>query len=383
MRAALVYALLTTGMALGWQALTVHFNYGGDWSALFDTGGYTEAPRAIADEGVYRFPGSPGYDGQYYHFIAHDPLLLGDTARYVDNPRLRWRRILIPGLAFLFAGGDGERIDSAYGVVVLAFVFLGSLWLARWCARCGLHPAWCVTFILVPGVLVSLDRYTVDVALAALCIGFAWYGVERCSLAVFAVLALAPLARETGLILAAAFGAHALWRRNWRAAAFAGAAAVPFGAWLWYVSMRTVPDQTVFASWVPFRGLIERTLHPFPDSVATRWLFTAAVLECVAVVGIWLAVALAFRLLWKGRRDLLAIAAALFATVFVAFLAQPQAWAGVYTFGRTMSPLLIWLALMGAASRQWPFVLPLAMTVPRLLFQLGPQWWRIVHGLLH
>jgi hypothetical protein len=386
----LLWAALATGAALGWQALTVRFNYGGDWSALFDTGGYTAAPGRIAGEGVYRFEGSAGFDGQYYHFLAHDPLLRGDTARFIDNVRLRWRRILLPALAFAAAGGDPERVDSAYSAVVLAFVFLGTWWAARWCAGCGRHPGWCLVFLLVPAVLVSLDRYTVDVALAALCVGFARLGRALddgepsgtgSAWGVVAVAAVAPFARETGVVLAGALAIHWLLQRNWRRAALACAALAPYGAWLWYVAARAGRDQTVFASYVPFRGLMVRTLDPLQGPLGTRWLFTAAVLDYVGVLGIWLAAALVAVLLWKGKRDLVTIAAALFTVVFVAFLEQPQVWAGVYTFGRTMSPLLIFLALAGAARRWWMLLLPLAMNVPRLALQLEPQWAGIRHGI--
>jgi hypothetical protein len=42
---------------------------------------------------------------------------------------------------------------------------------------------------------------TVDLPIAAACVGFVWYG-GRSGKAVYGVLALAPLIRETGMILA-------------------------------------------------------------------------------------------------------------------------------------------------------------------------------------
>lgn len=375
----LVWAALAAGAALGWQALTVRYNYGGDWSALFYTGQSTAVPPQIAQEDVYRVNDATGYDGQYYHMIAHDPLLRGETMRFLDNPRLRWRRILLPALAYGAAGGESDRVDSAYSAVVLGFVFLGALWTARWAVAWGRHPAWGLMFLAIPAVAVSLDRYTIDVALAALAVGFVAEGRAGFSLA---ILVLAPLARETGVILIAAYALDAALRKEWRRVALAGAASLPWIFWLLYVARRTPADATVFASWVPFYGLIGRTLHPIQDSVATPWLLRAAILEYVGILGMWVAVALAAALLWKGKRDLTALAAALFAAVFIAFLGQPQAWSGVYSFGRTMSPLLIWLALAGVASGRWVFLTPLAMTMPRILFQLSPQWRGIWHGLM-
>ncbi|HWB87180.1 MAG TPA: hypothetical protein VG675_23755 [Bryobacteraceae bacterium] len=382
MRPPLVYALLGCAVALGWQALTVTYNYRGDWSSLFDTGAATAVPPQIAGEGVYRFAGSQGYDGQYYHFVAHDPLLLHGFASYVDNPRLRWRRILVPALAFLAAGGQADRIDSAYAIVILGFLFLGIFWLSLWCSHTGLHPAWGLAFLLVPGVFVSLDRFTIDIALAALCAGLIYFAGKR-SWPVFIVLALAPLARETGIILIAAYVVWAALRRDGRAALYASLSVLPYAVWLPYLARHTAADQTVFASWMPFYGLAMRTLHPFVDSVATHWLLIAAVLDYVAILGMWVAVVLAAWLVWRRSTGLPEIAAVLFTVVFVAFLSQPQAWSGAYSFARTMSPLLFFLAVVGAAARRWVFLLPLVMAVPRLLFQLGPQWKGILHGLVH
>ena len=45
-----------------------------------------------------------------------------------------------------------------------------------------------------------------------------------------------------------------------------------------------------------------------------------------------------------------------------------------------MSPPLIFLALIGVAMRSWICALPMAAAIPRILWQLGPQWRGILHG---
>jgi hypothetical protein len=375
------YAALAALLVLLWQALTVHFNRQDDWSSLFHTGGFVAMPPAIAPEGTFRFRDEPGYDGQFYHFIAHDPFLRGDTRRFVDNPRLRWRRILVPALAWLLAFGQSDYIDSTYAVVILAFVFLGVYWASAYCAGCALHPAFGLLFLVAPAVLVSIDCFTVDVALAALCCGLAWYGITGPSWRLFAILALSPLARETGVALIAAYVVYTAWRKDWRGVLLGLVAACPYALWLAWLGRHTGPDSTVWASFIPFHGLLDRTLHPVQYALASAWLRIAAILDYLAVLGIWLAVALAARLAWKRRQDLLYVAAILFAAVLVAFLDQKQAWSEASAFARTLSPLLIWLALIGAAERFWQNCLPLAMAAPRLLFQLEPQWHGIVHSV--
>ena len=380
-RQSLYYAALCALIVLFWQALTVHFNYEDDWSALFYTGAFTPQPPAVAEEGIYRFANSSGFDGQYYHFIAHDPFLRHGTQRFVDNPQLRWRRILIPLLTWAVAFGQSDYIDSTFFGTILAFVFLGAWWLARFCKLHGLSAAWGLAFAAVPAVLVSIDRSTVDVSLAALSIGFIVAADSGPPWLLYLILICAPLARETGVVLNVAYVIYALTRKSRREALIGAGTTVPWLAWLTYLDARTVADQSTFASFIPFEGLIGRTLHPVQFEIATHWLRTAAVLEYIAVLGIWAAVALTARLAWKRRWNLTAVSCFVFAGIFVVFLGEPEAWASAYAFARTMSPLLIWLGLIAIAGRSWIDLAPLAMTIPRILFQFGPQWHGILHGL--
>ena len=146
--ACIVYALLSVGLCWTAQALTVHYNYQGNWTALFQTGPRRPTPPALEFENIYKFEKTRGYDGQFYHYVAHDPLLTKRFSKHVDDPRLRWRRILVPGLAFLAAGGQQRLVDTAYLSVTLCFVFLGTYWLARYCCLHRTHPAWGLGFLV-------------------------------------------------------------------------------------------------------------------------------------------------------------------------------------------------------------------------------------------
>ena len=370
MRRPLLWACLCAGLVFAWQTLTVAANYRGDWSALFYTGSWIRTSALLEEEETYRIPNDRGYDGQFYHLVAHDPFLRHDAVASVDNPRLRWRRILLPLVAWTLALGQSEYIDSAYAATVLGFVLLGAFWLATYCVRTSLHPAMSLAFPLIPAVLVSIDRFTIDVALAALCVGLL---VEK-GWRLFLILALAPLARETGVILPLAFGVWSLSRRKYRPAGAAAGALVPYALWLAYLYGRTSPDLTVFASWIPFVGLGYAVVHPPVGQFASSWLRAAGILDYVALLGICAAVLLAAWAAVQRPRDLAAVAAALFTGTVVAFTFQMQAWDGAYSFARTMSPVLLFLALYGLAQRSWIHILPMALTLPRLLFQLSPQW---------
>ena len=99
----------------------------------------------------------------------------------MDDPALRYRRILVPMLAWALALGRDSGIHAAYFATILGFVFLGVYWLARAMELGGRHPAWGLMFALTPAALVSMDRMTVDVALAAFAAGLQCKGCHVCS----------------------------------------------------------------------------------------------------------------------------------------------------------------------------------------------------------
>lgn len=361
-----------------WWALTTRCNFGGNWTGLFFTGTVLEPPPALASERIYRFPNSAGYDGQFYHYMAHDPVFREGLANYIDAPRLRCRRILVPGLAYLAAGGRSRFIDPAYFAVMLGFLFLGTYWMSALAQSYGRHPAWGLLFMVTPCAIASIDNMSVDVALAALTLGAVWYSGTGRLRPLVTVLVLAPLARETGLLLVAAFVLAAMWKREWKRAALFAAAAVPAVAWQFFVFARTGPVQYE-TSFVPFAAVWRAIVEPvryqgYPPALA----WTGMALQYVALAGAVLATALAFRAFEKGKpADGAAITAMLFALLSV-FLQRPDVWQSVYGFGRIFAPLYLVLALRGLAMRSWAWMLPLLMMAPRTAMQLGPQLAGIV-----
>ena len=97
-------AAVATAVLLAWQAFIVFFGYGGAWTALFMTGDSgPAAPPALISTG-YVFKNNKGFDGQYYRYVAHDPLFRHGLDAYMDLAPLRYQRILVPGLAWILAG---------------------------------------------------------------------------------------------------------------------------------------------------------------------------------------------------------------------------------------------------------------------------------------
>jgi hypothetical protein len=355
-----------------WQWLTVRANYQGQWNALFCTGAQLRQPPELAAENIHLFPGSQGYDGQMYHYIAHDPFFSRGFSAYLDASRMRYRRILVPLAAHALALGRDEWVDRAYFGIILLAVFCGGYWLSAFATTLGYKAVWGLAFLLLPATLISMDRLTVDVALAALCVAFALYVGRNSMPALYAVLAAAALTRETGLLLVAAYVIWLLWNRDSiRAAVFATSA---FPALLWYsfVAFNTEPDPFPILSRFPFQGIFERLLAPYHYAFAGSINAASTLLDYAALAGIVIAVALAVRMAWRRERGPIEIGVYLFAFLAM-FLISPGAWTEVYAFGRTLSPLLLLLGLVGITKRNWIYALPLLLVIPRTAIQFAPQ----------
>jgi hypothetical protein len=376
---AVIAGLLAVAVALSWQSLAAHYVFAGNWTSWFCTGGNLVQPDALATEHLYRFAHSDGYDGQFYHYIAHDPLFRRGMDHYIDAPRLRYRRILVPALAYAVAAGQDRVIDAALVAVNLLCVFGGAYWLSRYATSYGRHPAWGTLFLLVPAVLVSLDRLTVDLALTALCVGFALYIEEKRPRALYLVLLLAPLARETGLLLTASYSIVLLFERRSKAALVYATSAIPAIAWSAFVYSRTLPyDSSGWFTLIPFAGAIDRMIHPVAYSFLPIVKWPAEVLDECSVAGLVLAFILSFR--WPGQFPRPLALAALLITLSGVALGKPF-WADVFGYGRVFSPLVVLIALRGFPTRSWLPVLPLALIDPRIGLQLAYRVLQIARAV--
>jgi hypothetical protein len=386
----ILVALGAALLVLAWQSATVWRNYAGDWSALFSIGDRWPQPPELAGE-AHVLAGNEGYDGVFYHLAAHDPALRRGFWRYADNASLRWRRILVPALAHAIALGNDARIHAAYVAVNLLFVFLGCWWLAIYCRCHQLSPAWGLGFLTVPSVLVSIDRLTVDTALAALTVGYGLFCGSAVGLSdtahapgtrvrhpagLVTLLLAAPLARETGLALTAGAAWVSVHARRWWVMVMLIATTLPFVVWSVFVSAHTYRDATTWLAF-PFAGMTRRTLHPILYPITGKWVAAAAMFDYLALIGIWIALAMVARLAWSRAFGPVEAALYSFASGAV-LLGKADIWAGAYEFGRTMSPMLILLALLGLRRRALQLLLPLACVLPRILLQFEPQLRGIV-----
>jgi hypothetical protein len=381
MRRAWVPALVCTLLGLSWQLLTVHYNYGGNLTALFCTGSYYPTPPSLTAEHIYVFRNSGGYDGQSYHYVAHDPLCRSDIGRAVPDPMLRYRRILLPGMAYLVALGRQRWIDVSYVACNLAFLFLGSWWLALLLIRLRIHPWFAAFYVLVPASLISLDRLVVDLALTSLCLGFAVYAGSGPKWKLYAVLVAAALCRESGFLLTAAYALDMLALRRFRLSLLFTTAILPAVAWNAYVSLR-IPGGPAFELRyaIPLWGLIRTLWLPasYPFGPVTSFVIRA--FDGLELAGLTLAMALAFGDLRKALFDPVRTACLLWA-VFGLTLSE-FVWTDCYATARILSPLLLFLFLRSLSGEGKLGRLPLAMVAPRVWLEIMPQVLGVLRGLL-
>jgi hypothetical protein len=386
----LAWALAACVCVLVWQSLTVHYNYQGNWTALFETGQALSVPPDLLP-GTYRFPGR-GYDGQMYRYVAHDPFSRSGLQQYVDSPTMRYRRILVPSLAFLLAGGHQQWIDGAYFAVTTLFVLLGSYWLGRWSALHGFHPAWALAFPLVPAILISTDRMVVDGALTALTVGFAYFGTTKQITKLYVLLILACLARETGALLVAGCVLFEIQRKDFARSAIWATAALPALAWYGFLFLN-LPAVRIMSGVPAFMrlhwslGIAGQMFGPRPYHNLSALAETAArSLDSVALFGVVCALIAGIVLVRARPLDLISLACFVL-TAFGIVMATRSFWFDCYGYARVMSPMLVLIAMQAVALRSsvrvwWWMLLPVLLVDLRIGLQLGPQILGIVRGLL-
>ena len=376
-RGPLEAALLCAALGLSWQLLTVHFNYGGNLTALFCHGSQFPLPPGLAAEHIYVFPHSGGYDGQCYHYVAHDPLDRTDIGRAVPDPSLRFPRILLPGMAHLLAFGHPEWVDVSFLLCNLLFLGLGAYWLAQLLARAGWHPLFAALYVVVPVAIISLDRMTVDLALVSLALGFAVYLDPESPWKLYVILTAAALCRDSGSLLWAAYAIHLLRLRRYRQVAVFATALLP--AVLWTVWVRsTMPGGDAFGprGLLPLWSMLQAVLHPRHYAFSAPVVAVIVALWWVQLGGIVLSIVLAFGSLRRLGAD--AIANACFLWACFAIMLPPGVYDDPFAGARILAPLFLFQFLQpGRWSR-----LPLLLVTPRVWLELTPQVLGVLRGLL-
>jgi len=193
-------AVAATMFALGWRV-------DHDVAVLITPGTNDVAAPVIAhDMPGYRIQAGAGHDGQAVYALAREPMHLHNAGQFVDRPRYRTQRILLPVLAWMVhPQGGGRGLAVAQWAVVALGVFLtglgaGALAFAlgasadasrRLALLAPLLPAsWVCLGLSVP------DQLALGLAMVALTLD-----TQRRHRSAVACAVLAVLAKETLLVL--------------------------------------------------------------------------------------------------------------------------------------------------------------------------------------
>ena len=192
---------------------------GNDWTGLVNAG-ETSALRPLieAELGPVAPVERAGHDGQFSYLMAVDPLGRGPAHDLFDHGAYRYRRILLPALASGFGSWTGPT--ALAGLIVWSAIGMGLATAAI--ADLGSSfggSRWVVAGVLAnPGIWLSIQLLTPDV----LALGLALGGVAlwRRGLQVWGVaaLALAALAKDQYVLVAAGLAGWEWFRANRRTA---------------------------------------------------------------------------------------------------------------------------------------------------------------------
>lgn len=252
----------------------------------------------LAPRGLYVFPKSPGYDGEFYYRLALDPLNLSRSAFGIRwDSAFRVERIGYPTLSWLAAAGNRSLIpDTEVAVNILALTVLG--WLGGVLAQqAGRHAAWGLLVAGFWGFLFSIGRDLPEVVASCFLVGGLL--VLRAGRPVVAGLLLggAVLTLETTFDLVVAVALVDLWsllKRHHRPVHQEAAWIIPglaFGAWQLYaladigiLPLRSSGQDNLSAPFVHMLGALVHYLQGLPSTGAAIWLSEFAVLAVVVVV---------------------------------------------------------------------------------------------------
>jgi hypothetical protein len=273
-----------------------------------------------------------GYDGQFYEFIAADPI---GARPYLDNPAYRYSRPVYPLAARVLAGGEERLLPWTLLLLGIAGVFAGTFALAAVVARSGASPWYGAIVGVYPGsfVAVSLDlaeplAYGV-LALALL----TWYTRQPRILGAALLFGLAGVTRETTLLFPVTL---ALWlalreRRFRPASALLGVALAPY-----------VVVKVALAVWLGSWGAARATkLEPLPFlGLVHQWPWSD--LEVQQILAVVAPALLAPLLVWWATRTVTPELCLLIVNVVVLVVLLPQpSWTGYLASGRIATGVIV------------------------------------------
>lgn len=314
-----------------------------------------------------------GYDGQFFFYIALDPV---GAAPYLDAPAYRYGRIGYPLVARAVAMGRRERVRGALVVVNALAMAAATLFLGLIYVRLGLSAWWSILVATYPGLmLVAFARDTAEPLAYALAIGGVWILIraklfaDRTAIAAGALFAAAALTRETTLLFALP-AALALATARRPAVILAAVSLLPYVAWKSFLAIHfgDLGSGGIVTSLIPLDGIL--SVRPWNQD---QWL---VVLTVMIPVVVWVALAVRVAL---ARRALPASLIVLANCVLMLFV-DPSVFDGYASAGRvatgaTVASLVAYPSFRGTWGRRAMFAAVMAWSLPWWLLMGPPARW--------
>lgn len=201
--------LISLALYAAFVGIGIRNSLGGQFDQYLQPGAKYAAPDSLRAHGfsakIYTPSESSGWDGQFYYYMANDPLILSDTPDHIDWPRYRYQRIGVPLIAYAASRLAGQDWVSPgmYFSVTLALMAIAAYALAMFAASAGAPPYWALLWSLGGASLYTVSFGFIDGAADALLILAMLAHLSKRKWSYVALMSLAILAREAYAIFPA------------------------------------------------------------------------------------------------------------------------------------------------------------------------------------
>lgn len=275
--------------------------------------------RSGLHESVDVLPRLSGFDGQFFYFLAHDPLLKNPrTIRALDSPFLRAKRIFYPILSRSIVW-QTDKIPIGMFLVQIASLIGISLLATSLLKNSNLPPWWNFSVALSFSMISSVATLTSE-TLATLFVLLAFWSYQRNQrITTWMSIAFGILTKEPNAAVLLGIAGSELKERRWRQTILYSMAIVPFVIWYIYLYLHIGTENsgaTTQNFGLPFQGVINATssdLHKISRGQLDRLL--------PLLCRFWFIAAALASLVWLKRKpNAISIFAALagFVAVFLA-----------------------------------------------------------------
>lgn len=236
--------LITSATLLNYTADSLLGNI--EWSIMSST--FFGVPEDLQD--VTGEPlctnGAVGWDGQFYYYISNDLLGTEGYSQHVDAPSYRWQRVGLPLVVKCVSVLLGQEYTTVglYLFVNILIITAATYIFARFLQKRGMSVLWVLPWILSVGVQITLRHALPDGAADAFLLMAIICLLEKKYIGYSALISLAALSREAGILIAFLFFIMAFLGIIEREKRFNIKFAIPFAipgiifvAWYGYVTM--------------------------------------------------------------------------------------------------------------------------------------------------